>query len=224
MHINRLGVNSIEFEIDTVEMPLSPGEERSFELVMINYGAPTHVNISVSGSITENVTILEDNPYVRHEEYVPLIVRIPYDGRIYNKGNIFITVGYGSHKKSFDINIGLPSPNDASFSVDVDKSLSSPKIEMDEPYSYSESYKKDNWSTQLPDISLQALVSAFEAAASRSGHLVAGVLVILVFIILVLFLSSLNITLAFGFYHAVFIAILLTVFMAYLLIKLPIFK
>ena len=224
VHINRLGVNSIEFDVDTVEMPLSPGEERSFELVMINYGAPTHVNISVSESISENVTILEDNPYVRHEEYVPLIFRIPYDGRIYNKGAVVITVGYGSHKESFDIHIGLPSPNDASFSVDVDQSLSSPKVDTNEPYTYSDSYKKDSWSTQLPDISLHAMVSALEAAASRSGHLIVAALILLAVLIFALFLSSLDITLIFGFYHAVFIAILLTAFMAYLLIKLPIFK
>jgi hypothetical protein len=222
VHISRLGVNSIEFEVDTVEMPLSPGEERSFELVLINYGAPTHVNISASESLSENITILEDNPYVRHEEYIPLIVRIPYDGRIYNKGTVFITVGYGSHKESFKVNVGFPGPNDASFSVDVDKSLSSPKV--DNSYSYIKSSKKDNWSTQLPDISLQALISVFETAASRSGHIVVGVLVVLGLLILTLYISTLDFSALFSFYHAVFISILLTSFMAYLLIKLPIFK
>ncbi|WP_406659698.1 hypothetical protein V7O66_07550 [Methanolobus sp. ZRKC3] len=220
VHINRLGVNSIEFESDDVEMPLSPGEERSFELVMINYGAPTHVNVSVSESIAENVTILEDNPYVRHEEYLPLIVRIPYDGRLYNKGKVFVTVGYGSRKEGFNVNIGLPGPNEANFSVDIDKSLSSPKTNA----SYNSSYKEDNWSTQLPEISLQMLISAFETAASRSGHLVISIIAVLFVLALAFFLSSLDFSVLFGFYHAVFLSIILTGFMAYLLIKLPIFK
>ncbi|MEZ5335902.1 MAG: hypothetical protein R2741_12040 [Methanolobus sp.] len=125
VHINRLGVNSIEFEMDTVELPISPGEERSFEIVIINYGAPTHVNLSVGDSYS-NITVLEDNPYVRHEEYIPLIARIPYDGRMYTKGQFYITVGYGSKRQGFNLNIGHPSPSEKGFGVDVDEALYKP--------------------------------------------------------------------------------------------------
>ena len=77
IHINRLGVNSIEFETPVLDVPLSPGGEHSFELVIINYGSPTHVNLSVDPDLEEYVTFLDDNPYVTHEEYVPVVVRIP---------------------------------------------------------------------------------------------------------------------------------------------------
>ncbi|MCG7853615.1 MAG: hypothetical protein MIO92_13930, partial [Methanosarcinaceae archaeon] len=112
VHINRLGVNSIEFETDPVEVPLSPGGERSFEMVVINYGSPTHVHLSTSESLKDNFTFLENNPYVRHEEYIPVIVRIPAGGRLFTKGEVFITVGYGSKKESFTIKIGIPDPEE----------------------------------------------------------------------------------------------------------------
>ncbi|MDN5310818.1 MAG: hypothetical protein PWP14_2212 [Methanolobus sp.] len=228
VHINRLGVNSIEFESITVELPLSQGEERSFELVIINYGAPTHVNLSVSDSLHENITILEDNPYVRHEEYIPIIARIPYAGRLYTRGQLFVTVGYGSKKAGFDLNIGLPGPDDASFTVDVDSSLSVPRKSSSgvrkDTRKEGRKDKRENWSTQLPDISLQLLRSVFELTSSRSVYLVAAVVFLMAVVIVAMILLSIDFEPFFGFYPSVLYSILLTFLMAYLLIRLPIFK
>ncbi len=219
VHINRLGVNSIEFDTDTVEIPLSPGEERSFEIVMINYGAPTHVNLAVSDSLFENITILEDNPYVRHEEYIPLIARISYDGRIYTQGQVFVTVGYGSKKESFNLNIGSPGPDESNFSVDVDESLSSPKKSSSPVVS-----RKREWGTHLPKISLQMLGSTVKLASSRSLYLMAALLIVIFATMFALKFTSIDLEPFFGFYQSVVYSILLTSFMAFLLIKLPIFK
>ncbi|MDW7732976.1 MAG: hypothetical protein SCH66_11175 [Methanolobus sp.] len=231
VHINRLGVNSIEFEDDTVEIPLSPGEERSFELVMINYGAPTHVSLSVSDSLLENITILEDNPYVRHEEYIPLIVRISYAGRLYTRGQVFVTVGYGSKKASFNLNIGVPGPDEASFTVDVDSSLSRPgkipdKSPKNSPKKSSPASvaRRNEWSTHLPKISMQMLGSTFDVASSKSLYLMAAFVIVVCATILAIVFTSIDIEPFFGFYQAVFYSILLTSFMAFLLIRLPIFK
>ncbi|TGC10728.1 DUF7524 family protein [Methanolobus halotolerans] len=223
VHISRLGVNSIEFENDTVEIPLSPGEERSFELVMINYGAPTHVSLSVSDSLLENITVLEDNPYVRHEEYVPLIVRISYAGRLYTRGQVFVTVGYGSKKAGFNLNIGIPGPDETNFVVDVDESLSIPN-KSPKMISSSGTSRRNEWGTHLPKISLQMLESTFEMASSKSLYLMSVFLMIVCATILAMIFISIDFGFFFGFYQAVFYSILLTSFMAFLLVKLPIFK
>ncbi|SFM15868.1 hypothetical protein SAMN04488696_0104 [Methanolobus profundi] len=228
VHINRLGVNSIEFEMDTVELPLSPGEERSFEIVMINYGAPTHVNISVSDILRENITILEDNPYVKHEEYIPLIARIPYDGRLYSKGQVFITVGYGSKREAFDLNLGHPGPNEKSFVVDVDESLYKPAqvskaVKPSKPSKPSSSgmYDKDHWSAQLPTISAEMVRSVFGMAAPHSSMIIRLVLLVLVLSVLAVVIRSVDLSQFFTFYPSVVYSILLTFFMVYLLIRLP---
>uniref|UniRef100_UPI004046DE86 DUF7524 family protein n=1 Tax=Methanolobus sp. WCC4 TaxID=3125784 RepID=UPI004046DE86 len=228
MHINRLGVNSIEFETDTVELPLSPGEERSFEIVMINYGAPTHVNISVSDPLRENITILEDNPYVRHEEYIPLITRIPYDGRLYTKGQIFITVGYGSKRQAFNLNLGYPGPDEKNFVVDVDESLYKPaqvskaaKPSKPSKPSSTGMYDRDHWSAQLPALSAEMINSISGMVGSHLGILVRLVLLLLVLSVLVVAIRSVDLSQFFGFYQSVFYSILLTAFMFYLLIRLP---
>ncbi|MDG6243569.1 MAG: hypothetical protein QCH31_04140 [Methanolobus sp.] len=221
VHINRLGVNSIEFETDTLELPLSPGEERSFEIVMINYGAPTHVNFSVSETLRENITILEDNPYVRHEEYIPLIARIPYDGRVYTKGKIFITVGYGSKREGFNLNLGYPGPNENGFVVDVDESLYKPAKNPNSSKSSPIVSDKEHWSVQVPSMSVEMIRSAAQLLAPHSAGIVMAVVLLLLLSVLVIFVSSIDMGRFFGFYQSVFYSILLTFFMFYLLIKLP---
>lgn len=221
VHINRLGVNSLEFEKDTVQLPLSPGEERSFEIVLINYGAPTHVNLSVSDSIRENITVLEDNPYVKHEEYIPFIARIPYDGRLYSKGQFYITVGYGSKRQGFDLNLGHPSPNDKSFSVDVDESLYNLKTSKPSKSSSSKISDGEHWSAQLPSISFEMIRSVLSLAAPHSVTIFRVVIFLLLVSILIFIILPIDFGQFFGFYQSVFYAILLTFFMAYLLLRLP---
>lgn len=231
VHINRLGVNSIEFDTDCVELPLSPGEERSFEVVLINYGAPTHVNLSVSDSLRENITVLEDNPYVKHEEYIPLIARIPYDGRLYTKGEVYITVGYGSKRQGFNLNLGNPGPNETGFSVDVDESLYKPAVQSTKSKSKSSGssrssksssiFGEDHWSAQIPSISMEMLGSTFEAISPYSGRILKIIILLLLAALFVSFILSLDLEQFFSFYNSVLYSIMLTFLMAYLLLRLP---
>lgn len=104
--INRQEINSIEFEKESVEISLSPGGEETFEIVITNYGSPTHIHFSVSDELKGQITFLRDNPYVLQKEYVSVVARIPQEGRVLTKGQIYITAGYGSRKKGFPVQLG----------------------------------------------------------------------------------------------------------------------
>ncbi len=104
--INRQELNSIEFETEEIEIPLAPGEEQTFEILVTNQGSPTHIHFSVSEELKGNITFLRDNPYVLHKEYVSAVARIPRDGKVLTEGKIFITAGYGSKKKGFPVQFG----------------------------------------------------------------------------------------------------------------------
>lgn len=104
--INRQEMNSIEFEKESIEIPLYPGGEQTFEILITNHGSPTHIHLSVSEELKGQITFLRDNPYVLQKEYVSAVARIPQEGRVLTKGQIFITAGYGSKKKGFPVQLG----------------------------------------------------------------------------------------------------------------------
>lgn len=49
------------------------------------------------------ITFLQDNPYVKYEEKIPVIVRLPKDVDKHAEGEIFVTTGYGARKNSFNL-------------------------------------------------------------------------------------------------------------------------
>lgn len=219
VHINRLGINSIEFDMESMEIPLSPGEEQSFEIVIINYSSPTHVHISVSDTLKQNVTILEDNPYVTHEDYIPVVVRIPFDGKKIYQGDVYVTVSHGARKSSFSMVLGQPLTGKDTKCIQVDDSLSAP----------NEVYVKNkksagNWKEQLPEISAGMLKNSYEHVISKATVFLSGILLLVLFIPTVSSIFANGISPALGFYLAVVLSILFTAFCVYLLIKLPIFK
>ena len=116
--LNRQEINSIEFEKENVEIPLSPGEEETFEILITNYGSPTHIHFSVSDELKGQITFLRDNPYVLQKEYVSAVARIPQEGRVLTKGQIYITAGYGSKKKGFPVQLGKIDPKPQAHSID----------------------------------------------------------------------------------------------------------
>ena len=232
VHINRLGVNSIEFDTDTVEIPLSPGDESSSEIVIINYGSPTHVHLSTSESLTDNVTLLDDNPYVRHEEYVPVVVRIPPGGRLFNSGQMHVAVGYGSKKESFDLKIGTSNPEEGIIGVEVADDLYTPHV-TSTSYDNSPSNRENDWNIQLSEMSNQLLSGILDSLTPRSISLLGAASILLIALYFVMqSVLTVNIepitfdpTFQFPiFYAATAISILFTALIAYLIIKLPIFK
>ncbi|MDA0525145.1 DUF7524 family protein [Methanococcoides alaskense] len=220
VHINRLGVNSIEFETDILDIPLSPGGEQSFEIVIINYGSPTHVHLSASDDLYDNLTFLEDNPYVSHEEYIPVIARIPYDGRLVNKGKVAVTVGYGSKTESFSVSIGGSGSGDGLAPIDIDESLSLPSKAI--PVQ-----RKNDLNMQFSD-RFSTLLSSFDQSINIKHIIVVLSSIVIVALIYMLILSlpsgDTSYSIDIGFYPAVALSILFTSLMAYLFIKLPALK
>jgi len=106
IHIGRRNDYSIDFDLQEMFIPLKRGEEASFEMSILNHGPPTHVHLSITGEIKNRVILLRDNPYVKKEEKIPVVVRLPKDGKPRYRGEIFVSTGYGSQKSSFPIEIG----------------------------------------------------------------------------------------------------------------------
>ncbi|MDY6865640.1 MAG: hypothetical protein SVY15_06695 [Halobacteriota archaeon] len=106
IHVNRVKANSIEFDLDEMTIPINIGDEASIELIIINYGNPGHVHLSVNDDVRNQVSFFKDNPYVKYEERIPMIIRLPKEGG-HQEGEIFITTGYGSNKKSFKFRIPM---------------------------------------------------------------------------------------------------------------------
>lgn len=106
MIINRQELNSIEFEKESVEIPVSPGREEGFEILITNPGSPTHIHLSVSEELKGSISFLQENPYVLESEHVQAVACAPADGRAPIEGQLFITAGYGSKKKGFPVRLG----------------------------------------------------------------------------------------------------------------------
>lgn len=107
IHINRRDVNSIEFDVKELTITLNPGDETSFEIKVINYGTPTHIHLSATEEIRDKITFLSHNPYVRYEETIPVVARLPREGKELYTGEIVVTTGYGAKKSGFVTKLGL---------------------------------------------------------------------------------------------------------------------
>lgn len=142
--INRQEINSIEFEKESIEIPLYPGGEETFEILITNHGSPTHIHLSVSEELKGQITFLRDNPYVLQKEYVSAVARIPQEGRVLTKGQIFITAGYGSKKKGFPVQLGKVEAKPQEPSKDEPRKWEEDKEEFipSRPSSVSEPVKK----------------------------------------------------------------------------------
>lgn len=120
IHVNRRDVNSIEFDVQELTIPLSPGDEMSFEIKVINYGTPTHIHLSATEEIRDKITFLSHNPYVRYEETIPVVARLPRKGKEQYMGEIVVTTGYGAKKSRFVTKLGLEEEKRV---VEVDEGL-----------------------------------------------------------------------------------------------------
>lgn len=109
IYLSRKSLNSLEFEYEVLKIPLRPGEETSFELLVINHGEPTHVHFSLSKEMRDKVMIMKDKVYVIEDEKVAAIVRLPktYAGAVdtFSIGEIYVSSGYGASKRGFGVEI-----------------------------------------------------------------------------------------------------------------------
>ncbi|MFP4654204.1 MAG: hypothetical protein ACLFMM_00735 [Methanohalobium sp.] len=218
VHINRLEINSIEFEDDIVEIPLSPGGEHSFEIAVINYGAPTNVYFSISDNLEDYVTFLEDNPYVAHEEYVPVIAHLPVDGKGFVEGEIYVIVGYGSKTAGFSVNIGNEKSANIPVDVDVDDHITVENMHTGNKLAGTNRNRNKGYSNRR-----SCSVKYNLDISSRFILFVSGVLIVSL-MAYVLYTQFTGIEFEIGFYPAVILSILFTALIMYLFLKLPINK
>ncbi len=117
IYLSRKSLNSLEFEYEVLKIPLRPGEETSFELLVINHGEPTHVHFSLSRELRDKVMIMKDKVYVIEDEKVAAIVRLPktYAGAVdtFGIGEIYVSSGYGASKRGFAVEIVEPKVKEA---------------------------------------------------------------------------------------------------------------
>lgn len=209
IHINRHKINSIDFEIPELSIPLKPGSECSFEMLIINYSNPTHVHLSVTDGIRKNVVFLHDNPYVTHQEWIPVMVKLPL-GSVRSEGEVKVTTGYGSLTKSFKVLIGAKLESSVSKrTMEIDQNLGVP--------SYSK--RMDNSKTD-EDSEIHKNRRIFEIPAV--GKIFIPVFMVLLVIFILLF------TFSFGLinplYGAVAVSIIMIILIIYAVMHLPIKK
>lgn len=118
INLNRVRLNSIEFENQHVELIQPPGRDYAFSIGIINYGAPAQICLTASHEIGGDVEFLHNDFVVVGKVVVDVIAHI----RTQRHGSISVTVGYGSNTRSFDIDL-IAEPDRE---IDVDPSLAIP--------------------------------------------------------------------------------------------------
>jgi hypothetical protein len=136
VHINRKEANSIEFANNEIFIPVKPGEEHTFEISIINHGTPTHVHFSTSTNLRDKIVFLRDNPYVQREVKIPAVVHLPASSEKLYQGEIYVSTGYGSKKKSFIAKLGI-EVEEEKIPVIVDESLSRYERPIEKPKAIS---------------------------------------------------------------------------------------
>jgi len=127
IHINRNPGNAIEFDSPEITVPLRPGNDCSFEIVISNYGSPTHVHLSADNHVRKYVKFLHENPYVANQEYLPVVVHLPAEHE-WVEGEIKVATGYGAQSDTFKIFIGIKQAEAKTrHTVDVDERLGTPR-------------------------------------------------------------------------------------------------
>ncbi len=146
IHINRNPGIAIEFDSPEITVPIRPGNDCSFEMVISNYGNPTHVHLSADKSIRKYVKFLHENPYVTNQEYMPVVANLPAKIE-WVEGEIKVAIGYGAKSDTFKIFVGIkPTEVKTKRTVDVDERLGTPRYLQKTAYAASSdmSYEPDS--------------------------------------------------------------------------------
>jgi hypothetical protein len=119
--VTRLLVNTDEEGVHPVSSVLRATE--SFEVKIVNDGAPKHLHVSLKGEAEPYVSAEANNVYVEEEETVEVVVG-PTPGQV--EGELELTSDYGSDTATVEVVVGDESDEEPDESVAVDESLSQP--------------------------------------------------------------------------------------------------
>lgn len=237
--INRQEINSIEFENENVEIPLYPGGELTFEIMITNHGSPAHIHLSVSEELKGQITFLRDNPYVLQKEYISAVARIPQDGRVLTKGQIFVTVGYGSKKRGFPVQLGKVEPKPQEYPDDeIYKRMESEEFSQ-KPLTVQPIKKASNYSSGsktglnwLSSSAFKGFTGGFLASRGKSTQgeigksdrfpltLAFGGFLLLVFLFFLYFILPENLQFDISFPQSLLFSILFVISFIYILLKI----
>ena len=106
IHIGRLSLDSIEFKYSEIEVPLYRGEDREFQIFIKNFAAATYISFLPDDSIRDYIIMVPSKHHIQNNEYVRLVIRIPYSARPTAEGMFYVVTGYGAQKKGFKLSVG----------------------------------------------------------------------------------------------------------------------
>ena len=122
------------------------------------------------------ITFLRNNPYVLQKEYVSAVARIPQEGRVLTKGQIFITAGYGSRKKGFSVLLGKVEAKPQEYLGDTSHKSLDPEELNSQKLSFAPIKKASfqrSWSEGLSLLSssfLEGLRGSFSASTGKRAQ------------------------------------------------------
>lgn len=106
IYIGRMSLDSIEFKYDTIEVPLYKGEDREFQLFVKNFASPTHITFLPDDAIRNYLILVPSKYHILNNEYIKIVVRIPYNAAPAAEGMLYVITGYGVLKKGFKLSVG----------------------------------------------------------------------------------------------------------------------
>ena len=106
IHIGRLSLDSIEFKYSEIEVPLYRGEDREFQIFIKNFAAATYISFLPDDSIRDYIIMVPSKHHIQNNEYVRLVIRIPYSAKPTAEGMFYVVTGYGAQKKGFKLSVG----------------------------------------------------------------------------------------------------------------------
>lgn len=106
IYIGRQNLDSIEFKYNEIEVPLYKGEDREFQIFIKNFAAPTHITFLPDDSIRDYLILVPSKHHIQNNEYVRIVIRIPYNAKQTAEGMFYVITGYGAQKKGFKLSVG----------------------------------------------------------------------------------------------------------------------
>ncbi|MBZ3935956.1 DUF7524 family protein [Methanimicrococcus blatticola] len=106
IYIGRQNLDSIEFKYNEIEVPLYKGEDREFQIFIKNFASPTHITFLPDDSIRDYLILVPSKHHIQNNEYVRIVIRIPYNAKQAAEGMFYVITGYGAQKKGFKLSVG----------------------------------------------------------------------------------------------------------------------
>ncbi|MCL2550063.1 MAG: hypothetical protein FWE78_03935 [Methanimicrococcus sp.] len=120
IYIGRTSLDSIEFKYDATEVPLYKGEDREFQIFIKNFASPTHITFLPDDDIRDYLILVPSKHRIQNNEYVKIVIRVPYNAKPSAEGMFYVITGYGAQKKGFKLSVGSDVTRSSTLSASGD--------------------------------------------------------------------------------------------------------